>query len=172
VGNPELDARSLAAEAFGHLDSLHAFAWRLAHDAQAAEDLVQKTFTRCLASGRGLPAGSNLKAWLFRVLRNAFIDQRRREARNPIRHTSDGAELELAADSGNEPEQLRNLQAQDIEAALRDLPEEQKSVVLLDLEGFSELEIAEVMGCAPGTVKSRLSRARAALRQRLQEYAR
>jgi RNA polymerase sigma-70 factor (ECF subfamily) len=172
VGNPELDARSLATEAFGHLDSLYAFAWRLAHDAQSADDLVQETFTRCLASGHGLPAGSNLKAWLFRVLRNAFIDQRRREARNPIRYASDAAELDLAADSGKELEQLRNLQAQDIEAALRDLPEEQTIVVLLDLEGFSELEIAEVMGCAPGTVKSRLSRARAALRQRLQEYAR
>jgi RNA polymerase sigma-70 factor (ECF subfamily) len=172
VGNPELDAGRLVAEAFEHVDALYAFAWRLAYDAQMADDLVQETFTRCLATGRGLPPGSNLKAWLFRVLRNAFIDQRRREARSPIRHAFDATELDAAADSTDEPEQLRHLQAKDLEAALRDIPEEQGSVVLLELEGLSELEIAAVMGCAPGTVKSRLSRARAALRQRLWEYAR
>jgi RNA polymerase sigma-70 factor (ECF subfamily) len=167
----EIDPRVIAAEAFTHLDALYAFAWRLAHDGQVADDLVQETFARCLGTGRSLPAGSNLKAWLFRILRNAFIDQRRREARNPVRPASD-LELDNAADSGCDFDQLRHLEAQDIDAAVRDLSEEQRSVVLLDLEGFSEHEIADVMGCAPGTVKSRLSRARAALRQRLQEYAR
>ena len=167
----EIDPRLIAAEAFTHLDALYAFAWRLAHDGQVADDLVQETFARCLGTGRSLPAGSNLKAWLFRILRNAFIDQRRREARSPIRHASD-SELDGAADSGGAFDQLRHLEAQDIDAAVRELSEEQRSVVLLDLEGFSEQEIADVMGCAPGTVKSRLSRARAELRQRLQEYAR
>jgi RNA polymerase sigma-70 factor (ECF subfamily) len=168
----ELDARLVAAEAFAHLDSLYAFAWRLAHDSQVADDLVQETFTRCLSSGRSLPAGSNIKAWLFRVLRNAFIDQRRREVRSPIRQATDVRELENVADRAGELDQLRHLQAQEIEAAVRELSEEQRSVVLLDIEGFSEQEIAEVMGCAAGTVKSRLSRARSALRSRLEEYSR
>jgi RNA polymerase sigma-70 factor (ECF subfamily) len=167
----EIDPRLIAAEAFTHLDALYAFAWRLAHDGHLADDLVQETFARCLGTGRSLPAGSNLKAWLFRILRNAFIDQRRRDARSPIRQASD-LELEAAADGGGcDLDQLRHLEAKDVDAAVRDLSEEQRSVVLLDLEGFSEQEIADVMGCAPGTVKSRLSRARAALRQRLQEYA-
>jgi len=80
--------------------------------------------------------------------------------------------VEAAADSSGDFAQLLHLQAREIDAALRELTEEQRSVVLLDAEGFTELEIAEVMGCAHGTVKSRLSRARAALRHRLQEYAR
>jgi RNA polymerase sigma-70 factor (ECF subfamily) len=161
----------MAAEALAHLDALYTFAWRLAQEPTAAEDLVQETFARCLTSGHGFVPGSNLKAWLFRVLRNVFIDQRRREGRNPVRPALvDPPEFDLTADSGTDPEQLRHLQTQEVDAALQGLPEEQRSVVLLDLEGFSELEIADVMACAPGTVKSRLSRARAALRAQLQEY--
>lgn len=168
----EIDPHLIAREAFTHLDALYAFAWRLSHDSQTADDLVQETFARCLGTGRGLPAGSNLKAWLFRILRNAFIDQRRRDARSPIRQASD-LELDTAAEGGGvDLDQMRNLEAKDVDAAVRELSEEHRSVVLLDVEGFSEHEIAEVMGCAPGTVKSRLSRARAALRVRLQEYAR
>jgi RNA polymerase sigma-70 factor (ECF subfamily) len=170
---PDTDARGIAAEALTHVDALYGFAWRLAHDSALAEDLVQETFVRCLASSQQWTPGSNLKAWLFRILRNTFIDQRRRDGRSPLRATTEPA-LERAptADSSHEPEQLRQLMAQDIEAALQTLSEEQRSVVLLDLEGFSEHETAEVMGCAAGTVKSRLARARAALRTSLQEYAR
>ncbi|HKP55461.1 MAG TPA: sigma-70 family RNA polymerase sigma factor [Polyangiales bacterium] len=160
-------------EAFRHLDALYAFAFRLCHDSQQAQDLVQETFARCLGARRPLEPDSNVKAWLFRILRNAFIDQRRRDGRSPIRAAHDPSDIEAAADRGGaDLEQLRRLQAREIDAALRELPEDQRSVVLLDVEGFSELEISQVMGCAPGTVKSRLFRARAALRERLQEYAR
>jgi RNA polymerase sigma-70 factor (ECF subfamily) len=178
---PEPKARSdagqpVAAEALAHLDGLYAFACRLSGDASTAEDLVQETFARCLARSDGFAAGSNLKAWLFRILRNAFIDQRRRDSRSPLRST---AEADPAAEPRLEPvrgdlelERLRRLVAADIESALQTLSEEHRTAILLDLEDLSEQEIAEVMGCAPGTVKSRLSRARAALRQRLWEYAR
>jgi RNA polymerase sigma-70 factor (ECF subfamily) len=170
---PDTDALGMAAEALAHVDALYAFAWRLTHASALAEDLVQETFVRCLAGSQQWSAGGNLKAWLFRILRNAFIDQCRRDTRSPVRASTEPApESAALADSNQEPEQLRHLMAQDIEAALQMLSEEQRSVVLLDLEGFSEHETAEVMDCAPGTVKSRLARARAALRARLQEYAR
>jgi RNA polymerase sigma-70 factor (ECF subfamily) len=170
-GPHDTDTSFVAAEALAHADALYAFAWRLARSDAQAEDLVQETFARCLAAQGRFERGTNLKAWLFRILRNAFIDQRRREQRNPVQAAADGGEGVPAATAA-ELERVQRSAARDIEAALHDLSEDQRSVVLLDLEGFSEQEIAAVMGCAQGTVKSRLARARAALRLRLREYAR
>jgi RNA polymerase sigma-70 factor (ECF subfamily) len=176
---PDPTRDSVARAALTHVDALYAYAHHLTRDPQRAQDLVQETFARCMAGANGFTPGTALKAWLFRILRNAFIDQRRREANSPVRAE---LELELALDlsavhlagsshSDREVEQLRGIVAQEIEAALQALPEPQRSVVLLDLEGFSESEMAEVLHCAPGTIKSRLARARAALRLALKEYA-
>jgi RNA polymerase sigma-70 factor (ECF subfamily) len=172
------EAPVLAVQALIHVDALYAFACYLSHDRTLAEDLVQETFTRCLsATPRALP-DAQLKAWLFRILRNLFLDSRRREARSPIRAVAEvpavGAQAAVAGvmSNGELQDGPRRLVANDIEMALRALSEEQRSVVLLDLEGLSEAEIAEVMDCAPGTVKSRLARARAALRVELAEYGR
>jgi RNA polymerase sigma-70 factor (ECF subfamily) len=167
----ETHPHTLGTEALAHVDALYAFAWRLARDPAAADDLVQETFARGIAGSHGFGPGTNLKAWLFRILRNAFLDQRRRAGRNPIQASSEPVDYEVAANDGRDPEQLLHLETQDLDAALAALPEDQRSVVLLDLEGFGEQEIADVMGCAPGTVKSRLFRARAALRAGLWEYA-
>jgi RNA polymerase sigma-70 factor (ECF subfamily) len=120
----------------------------------------------------------DLRAWLFRILRNAFLDVRRREGRMPadpggeeeISNRSDPAAAEGFLRGDAELERLRRVVGEEIEAALYDLSEDARTVVLLDLEGLGEAEIAEVMGCAPGTVKSRLFRARAALRERLADY--
>lgn len=169
-------AQVLATEALSHVDALYAFAWRLARNAAQAEDLVQETFVRALASAGQFAPGTRLKAWLFRILRNVFIDQCRRAGRLET-YDADDDSTQLAAPSeplrgDHELERLRKIVATDIDAALRALPEPQRSVVLLDLEGFSEAEMAEVLDCAAGTIKSRLARARAALRVQLKEYAR
>jgi RNA polymerase sigma-70 factor (ECF subfamily) len=178
VRDLEPNARLLADQALVHLDALYAFAWRLSRNDQVAEDLVQDTMFRCLARGQGFAPGTDLKAWLFRILRNAFLDLRRREGRAPVRSMAElpesGNASEDALPTGPgavNMEPLRRLVARDIDAALDSLSDDQRMVVLLDLEGFSEQEIAEVVACAPGTVKSRLARARAALRVQLREYA-
>jgi RNA polymerase sigma-70 factor, ECF subfamily len=168
------------ADPLAHLDALHRLARSLTRSAADAEDLVQETYVRAFRGAAGFTRGSNLRAWLFRILRNAFLDLRRREGRAPPgpaagdeaegRPDPTAAEGWLRGDA--ELERLRRVVGEEIEAALRTLSEDGRTVVLLDLEGLDEAEIAEVMGCAPGTVKSRLSRARAVLRERLADYRR
>jgi RNA polymerase sigma-70 factor (ECF subfamily) len=166
----------LGRDALEHLDSLYNVARHLTGNDEEAEDLVQETFTRALGAESSFTPG-NLRAWLFRILRNAYVDRRRR-ARTTPRGDAD-AEVESAesAPFARQPlfgdaelEALRGVVAEQIEDALRSLSEPARTVVLLDLEGFTEPEIAEVLGCAQGTVKSRLARAREALRQKLQAY--
>jgi RNA polymerase sigma-70 factor (ECF subfamily) len=168
-----------SAEALRHADALHHFAWYLCRDAVTAEDLVQETFARCFSARSRFTPGTNLKAFLFRILRNAFIDGRRRSRNNPVQRALDAEDVsdeDLSHDSklrGDiEIDRLRGLVAEDIEAALKQLSPDARLAVLMDLEGFSEAEMASVLGCPAGTVKSRLSRARRVLRERLKDYAR
>ena len=167
---------SFGAQLLPHADSLYNFARSLCRDAALAEDLVQEAFARALDAEAQFSSGTNLKAWLFRILRNAFLDRRRRERKSPIelREANDDApdgltDVWLRGDL--ELDRLRGMIVADIEAALGGLSDDARSVVLLDLEGFTETEIAKVMDTAVGTVKSRLARARAVLREALQEYA-
>ena len=171
---------AIGAQALAHADALHGLARYLTDNAADAEDLVQETFVRAIAAADQFTPGSNLRAWLFRILRNAFLSRRRQQARNP---TEGGLDTVAPSAQGDAPEEgwlrddvelerMRGLVSAEIEAALRALSEEARTVILLDLEGFTEAESAHVLGCAVGTVKSRLSRARAALRVRLAEYAR
>jgi len=156
--------------------TLYNFARYLCRDAAMAEDLLQDTFARALDAQMQFSPGSNLKAWLFRILRNAYVDGRRRARRSPVTLGADDDEREPAnADvwlrGDIEIDRLRGLVARDIEAALSRLSDDARAVILLDLEGCTETEIASVMDVAVGTVKSRLARARAVLREQLQEYA-
>jgi RNA polymerase sigma-70 factor (ECF subfamily) len=167
-------ADEVARQALAHADALYNFARWLARDPVEAEDLVQETYMRALAAAQQFEPGSNLKAWLFRILRNAFIDRRRRAEREASPphgedRDADGAPAEPALGE-LQLGQIRALVAEDVSAAVRALPEAFRTVILLDLEGMTEAEVAKVLDCAPGTVKSRLSRARAVLRERLAAY--
>jgi RNA polymerase sigma-70 factor (ECF subfamily) len=170
---------ALAQEALRHLDSLHHFACHLTGSAVAAEDLVQDTYARALAAESSFVPDTNLRAWLFRILRNLFIDGVRRSGSSPLVDESAEEKAAEFAAYAQEPlrgdaemEALRGVVAVDIERALASLSPDARAVILLDLEGCTETEVAEILGCALGTVKSRLGRAREALRHRLERYRR
>jgi RNA polymerase sigma-70 factor (ECF subfamily) len=173
------DARKLGQEALVYADVLHNLARYLTGNDTDADDLVQETYARALQAAGQFTPGTNLKAWLFRILRNTFISRYRRERNNPVVGGFDttapavavAAEEQWFRDDA-ELDRLRKVVAAEIEAALMTLSEDGRTVILLDLEGLTEGEVAEVIGCPVGTVKSRLARARAALRLRLKDYAR
>jgi|HubBroStandDraft_5_1064220.scaffolds.fasta_scaffold146276_2 RNA polymerase sigma-70 factor (ECF subfamily) len=167
----------LMREALAYADALHDFAYHLTANATEAEDLVQETYARALGAAEQFAAGSNLKAWLFRILQHLFIDNYRRERSRRTEgglDTTDGEEAAVRegdpAQHEMEQGQLKQVVGHEIEAALMRLTPDARLVVLLDLQGFSEAETAALLECAPGTVKSRLYRARATLRQLLRAH--
>jgi len=166
------------AEALVHADRLYNLSRRLTGNDADAEELVQETYVRALAGARTF-TGGNLKAWLFKILRNTFLDRYRKEKQHPTRGGLDTvhSDTEGLVDADRlrddiEVDQLRKIVARELEDALMTLSEDARTVILLDLEEMTEVEMADVLGCAVGTVKSRLSRARTVLRQRLKDYAR
>src|SRR5262249_22269266 len=112
--------------------------------------------------------GSNVKAWLFQILRNSFISAWRKQKREPVVGGLDT--VAPAVEPPASDDAVRHVAARDLEAAMMTLPDDSRLVILLDLEGFTETEVAEIVGCAVGAVKSRLFRARSALRARLEGY--
>lgn len=170
---------AMANEALAYVDALHNLARHLTGNQEDAEDLVQETYARAFRAERQFTPGTNLKAWLFRILRNTFVSSYRRRRRDPTVGGLDPLDAESAGALDQawlrndvELDRLRKVVAEEIEAALMTLSEDARTVILLDLEGLNELEVSEVLGCPVGTVKSRLSRARAALRLKLRDYAR
>ena len=172
-------APDIANEALAYVDALHNLARYLTGNDADADDLVQETYARALRAEHQFTRGTNLKAWLFRILRNTFVSTYRRQRHNPTVGGLDTVDPD-AQGVASEPwllgdlelDRLRKIVAEEIESALMTLSHDARTVVLLDLEGLTEVEMASVLECAVGTVKSRLARARAALRQKLADYAR
>lgn len=163
-------APSFREQTLTHLDALYNFAVRLSRHPPTAEDLVQETYVRAFRFAHRFEPGTNLRAWLFQILRNTFLTFYRRDARQPA--VLDKEVMDSSDDVwGLEAPGVSVTQALDLERALGQLPEEFRSVLLFaDLEGFPLGEIAQIMDIPVGTVKSRLFRARRLLRQSLADY--
>jgi RNA polymerase sigma-70 factor, ECF subfamily len=186
VSQPVLSATELQRfedEALQYTPSLYGAALRMTRSPADAEDLVQETYLRAFRSWHQFEQGTNLKAWLFRILTNLYITSYRRKQREPAMvSTADSEDFDLYASLAHQSEAtssrsaesivLESLVDEDVKQALTDLPEQFRIAILLaDVEGFSYREIADMLDIPIGTVMSRLHRGRKALQKALMGLA-
>ena len=179
---PEQRAERFERDALPYLDQLYGAALRMTRNPADAEDLVQEAFAKAFAAFHQFKPGTNLKAWLYRILTNTFINSYRKKQREPQQQMTEEvedwqiAQAESHTSSGlksAEAEALERLPDSDVKDALQQLPEDfRMAVYLADVEGFAYKEIAEIMESPVGTVMSRLHRGRRMLRELLTDYAR
>ena len=176
------DQATFADQALEYMDQLYSAARRMTRNAADAEDLVQETYLRAYRGFGNFQQGTNLRAWLFRILTNAFINSYRSKQRKPqsvnlgsvedlYLHQRLGGDTRAALGASAEDVLMEQITESEIVEALESLPEEYRITVLLaDVEGFAYKEIAEILDVPMGTVMSRLHRGRKSLQKRLLEF--
>lgn len=177
------DQATFATQAMPFMDGLFAAAMRMTRNRSDAEDLVQETYLKAYRGFHGFTEGTNLRAWLYRILTNTYINAYRSKQRRPDESELDESEdlylfrrlggLEAAAAGRSAEDELLDMFAEaEVKEAIEALPDQFRIAVLLaDVEGFAYKEIAEILDIPIGTVMSRLHRGRKALQKRLYEFA-
>lgn len=166
-------------EAVPHMDALYNFALKMTGDSDEADDLVQETYLKAFRFFDKFEKGTNCKAWLFRIMKNTYINKYRKESKEPDKVDYEEVEnfYENVKPSSTDSAHLEkdiydNLLDDELSEAINSLPEDFKTVVILcDIEGFTYEEIADFIDIPIGTIRSRLHRARKMLFTKLQKYA-
>lgn len=176
-----MTSKDFEKQALSHTESLYNTALRMTHNPQDAEDLVQEAFYKAFRSIHQFEEGTNLRAWLFKILVNTHISQYRKNAKDPATAGYDDVEefslysqvRSRAASPDDTPADILNqFLDKDIRAAIQALPQQFKDVVtLVEIEGFSYQEAADILSVPVGTIMSRLFRGRKLLQKSLWEYA-
>jgi len=176
MSKADINSSGFGQAALEHLDALYGFAMTLTRDRTEAEDLVQETYLRAVRAFGRLVPDSNLKGWLFAIMRNLWLNQ--------LRHARSGPQfLELDAEAGDHAWRIdsktvdphavyvNKMEREEMQAAIASLPHLYREVIVLrDIEGFSYQQIADILQCPAGTVMSRIGRAREKLRQLLGQW--
>ncbi len=163
-----------------HIDSMYNFAFRLTNDEDDANDLVQDTYMKSFRFINSFQEGTNAKAWLFRILKNSFINDYRKKSKEPskvdyqevetVYNSTEDAEFESTSDLRIEA--VQDMIGDEVAMALNGLPVDFRTVIILcDIEGFTYEEMAKILDIPIGTVRSRLHRARNLLKEKLRSYA-
>ena len=162
-----------------HIHSIYNFAYRITFDEDDAKDLVQETYMKAFRFMNSFQQGTNAKAWLFRILKNSFINEFRKKSKEPVKIDYQEVEAYYNSEDISRPmvadlrvEAIREMIGDEVSIALNALDVDFRTVIILcDLEGFTYEEMAKILDIPIGTVRSRLHRARNLLRERLKIYA-